>query len=167
MTTLLSKDHRILEKGTMEFRPFGVDSRGNSIRDASGVLVRANVDYLEEFVSSRQGTEAGQKAVEELCCLLNERIADPSYHVNPENLKNYWNSYSYEFVIFLAEFCGIISGDPNFQSNMGEQKLLLPALDIHVAVILPVFGIRGHVKTTLDRSAYIAYSARERGHRRR
>jgi hypothetical protein len=39
MADLLSKDHRITEKGMMEFRPFGVDAQGNKIRDASGVTV--------------------------------------------------------------------------------------------------------------------------------
>src|SRR2546425_1478086 len=110
MTHLLSKEHRILEKGMMEFRPFGVDEQGQKIRDVSGVTVRANFEYLKEVMSESGGHEAGERGVEKLCRLLNERIRDCAYHVNPKFLKNQWNSYSYEFVMFLAEFCEDISG---------------------------------------------------------
>ena len=98
MTELLSKDHRILEKGLMEYRPFGVDELGEKIRDVSGVTVRANVEYLEDVIGRLQGSHAGSRAIEELACLLNARIRDPAYHVSPAFLKNPWNSYSYEFV---------------------------------------------------------------------
>ena len=128
MSELLSKQHRILEKGMMEFRPFGVDERGKKIRDASGVTVCSNVEYLEETIARTHGLEAGTLAVEKLCQLLNERIRDPAYHVHPEFLKNQWNSYSYEFVMFLAEFCEVISGDPSFQFKMGQEKLISPII---------------------------------------
>lgn len=61
MTELLSKDHTILEKGMMEFRPFGVDFDGEKIRDASGVTVHANVDYLNELVSRTEGGRANMR----------------------------------------------------------------------------------------------------------
>ena len=98
MSELLSKDHPILERGFMEYRPFGVDADGWRIRDVSGVTVRANLEYLEETVELIHGRDAGTRAVNELCELLNERIRDPAYHVSPTFLKNVWNSYSYEFV---------------------------------------------------------------------
>ena len=41
MPDLLSKDHTILEKILMEYRPFGVDLHGEKIRDATGVKIRA------------------------------------------------------------------------------------------------------------------------------
>lgn len=128
MTELLPKDHRILEKGMMEFRPFGVDPKGNKIRDSSGVTVRANVEYLYEVVVSVDGEAAGIAAVEELARLLNERIPDKAYHVTPAFLMDAWNSYSYEFVMFLVEFCIILSGDPLFQFHMGERKLISPII---------------------------------------
>jgi len=128
MTELLTKQHRILEKGMMEFRPFGADEQGRKIREAGGVTVCANVEYLEEAVARTRGPEAGIRAVEELCRLLNERIRDTAYHVRPEFLKNQWNSYSYEFVMFLAEFCEVISGDPHFQFKMGQVKLISPII---------------------------------------
>lgn len=128
MTELLSKDHSILEKGMMGFRPFGVDTDGRNIRDASGITVRANAEYLQEAVKREKGEDAGRGAVEELARLLNERIPDKAYHVTPKFLLDTWNSYSYEFVMFLAEFCTILSGDPQFQYHMGQEKLVSPIM---------------------------------------
>ena len=128
MTELLSKDHSILEKGMMGFRPFGVDTDGRNIRDASGITVRANAEYLQEAVKREKGEDAGRGAVEELARLLNERIPDKAYHVTPKFLLDTWNSYSYEFVMFLAEFYTILSGDPQFQYHMGQEKLVSPIM---------------------------------------
>ena len=92
MIDLLSREHRILEKPCMEHRPFGVDVSGRMIRDASGIKIRAYVDYLEETVAAAKGPDAGAKALDELTRLLNERIPDPAYHITPEFLRNVWNS---------------------------------------------------------------------------
>lgn len=62
MADLLSKDHRITEKGMMEFRPFGMDAQGNKIRDASGVTVLANVECLEEFVAEARGRRVKRRS---------------------------------------------------------------------------------------------------------
>src|SRR5687768_7551416 len=123
MTELLSKDHSILEKGFMEFRPFGVSPSGEKIREVSGTTVRAIVECLEEVVTGAKDSEAGSRAVEELCRLLNERIRDRAYHVTTKFLRNVWNSYSYEFVMFMAEFCRNISGDARFQFHVGKKFL--------------------------------------------
>ena len=128
MPDLLSKDHTILERPFMEFRPFGMDERGEKIRDVSGVTVKANADYLEEVVGRTRGTEAGVRAVEQLARLLNERIRDSTYRVTPAFLKNLWNSYSYEFVMFLAEFGLNLSGDREFQFNVGKEKFISPII---------------------------------------
>ncbi len=125
---LLSKEHRILERPLMEFRPFGVDEHGNKIRDISGAIVKANVDQLEDAIARVSGPQAGLQAVEDLCRLLNERIQDPAYHVTPAFLKNAWNSYSYEFVSFLREFCERLSGDPYFHYHVGQGKHLSPII---------------------------------------
>lgn len=125
--TLFPKDRRILEKGLMEFRPFGVNADGRKIRDVSGTTVRANVDYLEETVGRARGAESGAQAVEELVRLLNERLPDPAYHVTPAFLKNVWNSYSYEFLMFLKEFCKDISGEADFQAHVGR-KFISPLI---------------------------------------
>ena len=66
--------------------------------------------------------------MEELARFLNERISDKAYHVTPEFLLDPWNSYSYEFVMFVAEFCTILSGDHQFQYHMGQEKLVSPII---------------------------------------
>ena len=123
MTELLSKEHTILERPFMEFRPFGVDESGEKIRDVAGISVRAMADYTGRYVSRLRGAQAGSQAIEELCRRLNERVRDPVYHVTPKFLRNQWNSYSYEFVCYVYEFCIQISGDPQFIFYAGKEKM--------------------------------------------
>lgn len=127
---LLSIDHRILEKGPMEFRPFGANPDGTKIRDVSGVGIRSILDYLEEHIARTAGPETNVAVVQMLCDRLNERITDPAYHVTPGFLKNAWNSYSYEFVSFMREFCVNISGDPEFHLKMARARNVPPMLQI-------------------------------------
>lgn len=119
---LLPKDRTILEREVMEFRPFGLDVQGHTIRDLSGMSIRAIVIYLEKFLARERGAVAGRQAVEELCRLLNQRIKDPVYHVTPHFLKNAWNSYTYEFAAYVYEFCEQMSGDPRFVFRGGMEK---------------------------------------------
>ncbi len=130
MSALLSKEHTILERPMMEFPPFGVDERGEKIRDISGAIVKANVDQLDETVARVSGADAGAHAVHELCRRLNARIRDSAYHVTPAFLHNVWNSYSYEFVSYLREFCEQLSGDARFQYHVGEGKHLSPLIQV-------------------------------------
>ncbi|MGH7164465.1 MAG: histidine kinase dimerization/phospho-acceptor domain-containing protein, partial [Nitrospiraceae bacterium] len=127
-TVLLSNEHRITEKGLMEFQPFGTEPDGTVIRDLSGVVIRADVEYLEDYVSRRQGAESGRRAVEEFLQRLNERISDPAYHVTQEFLRNPWNSYSAEFAAFCGETGIAMSGDPQFLFNMARQKAISPII---------------------------------------
>lgn len=120
---LLPKDRTILEQGAMVFRPFGLDEQGHTIRDLSGVSIRAVTVFLEKLISSERGASAGKESVEELCRLLNDQIRDAVYHVTPEFLRNPWNSYSYEFTCYLYEFCERISGDPRFAFKAGAEKV--------------------------------------------
>ena len=119
---LLLKDRTILEREVMLFRPFGLDEQGQTIRDLSGMSIRAVVVYLEQSMARAKGTSAGAQAVEDLCFLLNQRIKDPVYHVTPRFLMNPWNSYSYEFTAYLYEFCERMSGDPRFLFRGGIEK---------------------------------------------
>jgi signal transduction histidine kinase/ActR/RegA family two-component response regulator len=130
MTDFLSKDHSILERPFMEFLPFGVDRQGEKICDISGVIVQSNVDYLHDVVSLTSGPEAADRAVRELCRLLNERIHDPAYHVTPESLRNAWNSYSYEFGCYLREFCEVLSGTPEFHANAARGRKIPQIIQI-------------------------------------
>ncbi|MGE0642739.1 MAG: response regulator [Nitrospira sp.] len=120
---LLPKGRTILEQGALVFRPFGLDEQGQTIRDLSGVSIRAVTVFLEKLVTSERGTAVGRDAVDELCRLLNDRIKDSVYHVTPEFLRNPWNSYSYEFTCYLYEFCERISGDPRFAFKAGAEKV--------------------------------------------
>jgi signal transduction histidine kinase/class 3 adenylate cyclase len=147
MVTLLSKEHRIIDKPMMEFQPFGKEPDGRTISDLSGVVVRAHVELLEKVVSRKQGFEAGQRAVEELVQRLNERIPDPSYHVTAERLKNPWNGYSNEFAAFSGEFCIAISGEPRFFFDMGRQA---------ISPIIQVLGRPFSVPQIYKMSAYFS-----------
>ena len=146
MASLLSKDHTILERPFMEFRPFGVDERAAKIRDISGTIVRANVECLEDCVRRASGEEATARAVQDLCRLLNERIRDSAYHVTPKFLNNIWNSYSYEFVCYLREFCAQLSGDPRFHYNTGRNK--------HITAITRMLGQHLPVAVILEKYAH-------------
>jgi signal transduction histidine kinase len=128
--SLLSPDHRILERRFMAFPPFGKDSQGEAIRDMGGVSIRSNVEYLEENTSRKAGPEAGRVIVEDLARQLNERIPDPACHVTVDSLKNPWMSYSNEFTAYLVELCIDLSGDPQFQFHMGREKLIPPLIQI-------------------------------------
>ncbi len=130
MTNLLSKDHTILERAFMEFQPFGVDERGEKILDSSGVVVRANLEYLEECILRTEGAEAAARIAVTLCDLLNERIRDSVYHVTPELLRNDWHSYSYEFVAYLREFCKQLSGNSRFHLEMAANRIIPPVIQI-------------------------------------
>src|SRR2546426_8268479 len=130
MNTFLSKEHPITEKGMMEFQPFGKERDGTAIRDISGVVIRALVEYLEESESQRHGQEAGRRAVEELVRRLNERIPERAFYVTEGFIKNTWNSYSNEFGVFLTQFCWDISGDSQFQFNMAREKAISPVIQV-------------------------------------
>jgi hypothetical protein len=130
MTELLSKDHTILERPFMLYRPYGRDERGETISDITGMIVGSAVEYLEECVARRAGPQAAAQSTEELCRQLNERISDTTYHVTPEFLKKTWNGYSYEFVCYVREFCERLSGDPQFIFNAGRKKKISPVFRI-------------------------------------
>ena len=128
--TLLPKTHRILERPLMEFRPFGRNLKGETIQDVSGITVQANLEYLETLITRKYGSEAASAALEKLVLLLNTRIPDRTYHVTVDFLKNPWNSYSYEFVMFLTEFSIQLSEQPDYHFNLGKEELLSPIVQI-------------------------------------
>ncbi|MDF0668489.1 MAG: hybrid sensor histidine kinase/response regulator [Nitrospira sp.] len=130
MIELLSRDHTILERPYMVYCPFGIDENGKKVQDVSGISVRAMVTFLEQYVTQRDGGAAGTEAVSKACELLNSRVLDVAYHVNPKFLRNVWNSYSYEFTMYLREFCEQITGDPEFHFKIGQEGYLLSPLMI-------------------------------------
>lgn len=175
---MLSKDHTILERRFMEFPPFGVDERGEKILDSSGVVVRANVQYLEEYIARKKGAGAGAGIAQTLCDLLNERIRDSVYHVSPELLRNEWNSYSYEFVAYLRELCKQLSGEPRFHQEMAANCIIPPVIQVlgrpfslrQIFQMYPHFGqkyakgvVEFGVGEVTDRSAVLRQRFTERG----
>ena len=151
----LPKTHRILERRFMEFRPFGKDPSGTTIRDMSGVSIRSNVEYLEESVARTRGVEAGKHIVEELVNLLNGRIPDRAYHITSKFLRNPWTSYSNEFTAYLVEFCLDLSGDPNFQFNMGREKLIPPIIQ----TLMRPFSVAAIYRTAARWASHYAKSS--------
>lgn len=121
-------EQTILERPFMQFTPFGIDGRGKRVGDVSGIIILDNVEYLEEAIGRARGAEAAGRMADELCRRLNERVRDYTHHVTPEQLKNVWNSYSYEFTSFLREFCRQLSGDPEFFLNVGREKHISPLI---------------------------------------
>lgn len=130
MIERLSRDHTILERPYMIYCPFGIDENGRKVQDVSGISVRAMMTFLEQYVTQRDGAAAGTEAVQKASELLNGRILDAAYHVNPKFLRNVWNSYSYEFTMYLREFCEQITGDPEFHFKIGQEGYLLSPLMI-------------------------------------
>lgn len=181
MTALLSLEHSILERPFMEFRPFGVDEHGEKIRDISGTIVKANVAHLEGYLAKSSGSEVALRTIQDLCRLLNERIRDPAYHVSPKFLNNIWNSYSYEFVCYVREFCQQLSGDPQFHFNTGRYQHITTATRIlgqhlSVAQILSMYAffvrkyasedfVRVRVANATDRSINIGLKLTDRAFR--
>ena len=124
-------------------RPFGVDLDGRPIRDGTGRLIAAAIHHLSDVVGSRAAESlpdglpqaerdgsiatARAEALDRLVAMLNEAIADDRYHVTAEYLLDETNNYSYEFRLFVADYCRVISGDTNFFFNQG-QRTLSPAM---------------------------------------
>lgn len=127
---LLTKEHTILERPLMAFRPFGTDEQGHKIADVSGTLVLSSLQHLEKCVHKSGGPEAATAAIDHLCRLLNDRMPDSAYHVTPGFLRKEWNSYSYEFLSYLREICKQLSGDPDFHFNTGLTKVISPVFRV-------------------------------------
>ena len=128
-------------------RPFGVDYDGQPIRDGTGRVIAGAIRHLMDVVA-RNATanapsglsssdldarvEAAQSdAMDRLVEMLNDAIGDERYHVTPSYLLDESNNYSYEFRLFLADYCRVISGDPDFFFHQGQHSIV-PAL-IHLA----------------------------------
>ena len=120
-------------------RPFGLDEDGKPIDHGSGKLVVAAIRYMQECVERRAldslpedvapdrraeaAVDAKTAALSRLVEMLNAAIEDPRYHVTAEYLLNESHNYSYEFRLFVNEYCRILSGDPDFFFNCGTRSI--------------------------------------------
>lgn len=123
----------------MGSRPFGVDENGRPINHGSGKLVIAAIEYMQSVVADRARAEASadelpeqvearvnrlrEEALDRLIQLLNGAIEDERYHVTRPYLLNPSNNYSYEFRLFVAEYCRVISGRENFFFEQGMRAV--------------------------------------------
>ena len=171
----------------MRGRPFGRDEHGEPIAHGSGRIVVGAVRYLQALAGGRAEHEAPEgldpqeaaalveearaDVLDRLIAMLNDAIDDERYHLTPAYLLNESNSYSYEFRLFVAEYCRILSGDPDFFLNQGRRSIpnaivqLSRPLGIRQTyAVLPRFAAR-YVKTELrvvrtdDRSAVVRWYA--------
>src|SRR5579884_3052680 len=128
-------------------RPFGLDERGRPIRHGSGKLVVGAIEYMQEVVGRRATVgappglaaaarddlmaRAQSAALDRLVAMVNAAIADERYHVTRDYLLDESNKYSYEFRLFVADYCRVISGDPDFFFHQGAKNIPTPM--IHIA----------------------------------
>jgi GAF domain-containing protein len=120
-------------------RPFGVDERGNPIDHGSGKIIVGSIEWMRVCVgrAARAGMpvglskeeqeerihEAQDRALDRLVEMLNAAIADPRYHVTREYLLDDSNRYSYEFRLFVSDYCRVLSGDPDFFQKAGGRSI--------------------------------------------
>jgi signal transduction histidine kinase/ActR/RegA family two-component response regulator len=171
----------------MRGRPFGRDEHGEPIAHGSGRIVVGAVRYLQALAGGRAEHEAPEgldpeevavlveearaDVLDRLIAMLNDAIDDERYHLTPAYLLNESNSYSYEFRLFVAEYCRILSGDTDFFLNQGRRSIpnamvqLSRPLGIRQTyAVLPRFAAR-YVKTELrvvrtdERSAVVRWYA--------
>jgi GAF domain-containing protein len=143
----------IPDLGRMSGPPFGRDERGDRIDHGTGVLVAASIEHMRARVaraaeravpigaSAAEREAAGRGAADQafatLVALLNEAAPDERYHVTQQYLLNPSNNYSYEFRLFVAEYCRALSGDPRAfytvgaESHPGAIVLMAKPLGIH------------------------------------
>jgi len=123
----------------MRGRPFGRDEHGEPIAHGSGRIVVGAIRSLQALVGDRLERSAPggsdpeevarlvQRARDEeldrLVAMLNAAIEDERYHVTPAYLLNESHNYSYEFRLFVAEYCRLLSGEPEFFVNQGRRSI--------------------------------------------
>ena len=58
MVTLLPKEHKIIEKGYMDYRPFGVPQKGERVQGISGNSIVGIIEYMMEVVAQEAEARA-------------------------------------------------------------------------------------------------------------
>ena len=126
---LLSKEHSILERPFMLFRPFGVTPDGQKIRDVSGITIKAKRRILGR--SRRQEKRGSRRSSNHRAPLRFPEMPASAIPRTTSPLNFYrisGTAIPYEFTCYLGEFCILISGDPNFQFEMGKHKFISPVM---------------------------------------
>ncbi len=123
----------------MRQRPFGVGVDGQPVAESNGKIIASGVLYMQELVGKRVAQtapshaapeqlaalvrQAQKDALDRLVLMLNAAIPEERYHVTGEYLLNESNNYTYEFDLFVADFCRVISGNPNFYFDVGTSTI--------------------------------------------
>jgi len=139
MVALLPKERKIIEKGYMEHRPFGVSQKGERVQGISGNSIVGVIEYMMEVVAQktearvraevgaeeaqRLGQQAAEEALDRMVELLNGAIRDAKFHFTRESLLDEMNWYSYECDKFILEYAKIITGDERFCYNRGMKTI--------------------------------------------
>jgi len=134
-------------------RPYGLSESGEVIAEYNGKSVTASIGYMQDYIGRREQRsivasasaserhaavrQAQDAALDQLVAMLNEAIDDPRYHVTREDLLNSSNNYTYEFGVFVDDYCRAISGDPEFYFNRG-----ITTIPPAIAAIARPLGIR-------------------------
>ena len=140
--------------GQMLGRPFGRDENGQPIAHGTGRIVVGAVRTLQEIAGEKVANtlsarldpvaretaiaRAQADALDRLVGLLNAAIPDERYHVSAEYLLDDSHNYSYEFRLFVAEYCRRLSNDPDFYPRLGQRSI--PYFTVQLGRPL---GIRG------------------------
>lgn len=127
-------------------RPYGVAEDGTAIHEYSGKGVVAAIAYMQYCVEKKASRKvpgsapmaqlkaarelARSHALDRLVGLLNEAIDDNRYAVTAEYLTDPRHHYSYEFGLFVNEYCRVIAGDSNFYFNCGVTAIPAPIATI-------------------------------------
>ena len=114
----------------MRRRPFGIGADGQPIAESNGKIMVSAVRYMLEVVGKRAAqnapsnaspeqvdilvNQAQSDALDRLVTMLNVAIPEERYYITPEYLLNESNNYTYEFDLFVADYCRVVSGHPNF-----------------------------------------------------
>ena len=138
-------------------RPFGLDEDGTPIRHGSGKVIVGAIRYMQEVVGRRAARGASptagdqerddlvaaaqSAALDRLVEMLNAAIVDERFRVSRDYLLDESNNYSYEFRLFVAEYCRVISGDPDFFFNQGTRSI--PSVLVHLVRPLGLQRIYG------------------------
>ena len=124
---------------TLLGRPFGTDEQGNPIDHGSGKLILGSIEWMKEWIAAKAtsaapaGTtpeqlaemtaRAQQDGIDRLVQMLNAAIPDPRFRITQEYLRNESNLYSYEFRLFVSDYCRQISGDEEFFFHAGARSI--------------------------------------------
>jgi len=119
--------------------PFGLDAKGNLIKESRSSSIIGVVEQLKASATQKAQKEAPaallpqeraafiqnavSAAIKELTRRLNAAMPNEQYRVTLESLLDKNNYYSYEFSLFANDYAAEISGDPLFYYLRGAKSV--------------------------------------------